>query len=94
MLLHGKLEKDTLLSKFQLPESIFITTGDPNRSRKQRKSECSVDVNKRLSQEGAEGDQITSHYGPKKQTRECERHIEEVQRTENKNVKRARNKNV
>lgn len=44
LLVHGVVEKDTLLSKLELPGNILITTADPNRSGKRGRSGGWVDL--------------------------------------------------
>lgn len=52
LLLRGVVEKDTLLSKLELPGSILITTADPNRSRKRGRSGGWVDLTEKVITRG------------------------------------------
>lgn len=52
LLLDGVVEKDTLLSKPELPGSILITTADPNRSGKQGRSGGWVDLKEKVISRG------------------------------------------
>lgn len=52
LLLDGAVEKDTLLSKLELPGSILITTADPNRSGKRGRSGGWVDLKEKVISRG------------------------------------------
>lgn len=58
MLLHDVVEKDTLLSKLELPGSILITTADPNKSGKPGRSGGWVDLKEKVITRGGRCNQI------------------------------------